>query len=84
MASVFPTLLTYAENRMKLTGRVSGWFFGAAAFGGMTIPFLVGQLFNSAGPKSTMVFLFFVLLAALMIFAGIEFARQVRSSEVTI
>jgi len=84
MASVFPTLLTYAENRMQLTGRVSGWFFGAAAFGGMTIPFLVGQLINTTGPKSTMVFLFFVLLAALMIFAGIEFARQVRSSEVII
>jgi nitrate/nitrite transporter NarK len=68
---------------MKLTGRISGWFFGAAALGGMTIPFLVGQLFNTTGPKSTMVFLFFVLLVALMVFAGIEFARQARSSEVT-
>lgn len=76
MASIFPTMLTYSEHRMRLTGRVSGIIFGAAAFGGMTIPFLVGQVFVVGGPRGTITVIFFDLLLALVLFVGIEIALQ--------
>lgn len=50
MASIFPTTLSLAERRMRITGRVSGWFFMGAGIGAMSLPWLIGQLFESVGP----------------------------------
>jgi len=55
MASIFPTTLSLAERRMTITGQVTGWFFVGASLGGMSLPWLIGQLFESIGPRVTMV-----------------------------
>lgn len=51
MASIFPTMINWAEHRMTITGRTAGWFFTGAGAGGMFLPWLVGQFFESVGPS---------------------------------
>jgi fucose permease len=71
MASIFPTLLTFAERRMQISGRASSYFFVASGLGGMTIPWFIGQVFETLGPASTMVTISLDLLLALVIFVGL-------------
>jgi FHS family Na+ dependent glucose MFS transporter 1 len=79
MASVFPTLLNFAERRMDISGQVSGWFFAGGGLGGMTVPWLIGQFFATAGPLSTMVIILICILLALIVFGGMLYVMQVRS-----
>jgi fucose permease len=55
MASTFPMLLAFAERHIQISGKVNGWFFTGSGLGGMTVPWLIGQLFDSIGPRATMV-----------------------------
>lgn len=65
MASIFPTTLSLAERRMIITGQVTGWFFVGVGAGAMTIPWLVGQLFESIGPQVLLIVFALDLLLAL-------------------
>ncbi len=69
MASIFPTTLSLAERRLTITGRVFGWFFAGASAGGMTLPWLIGQLFEPIGPRVMMFAIVVDLIMALGIFA---------------
>lgn len=69
MASVFPTTITLAERRLNITGQVTGWFFVGASAGGMVLPWLIGQLFESIGPGVTMIAIAADMLLALGAFA---------------
>jgi FHS family Na+ dependent glucose MFS transporter 1 len=51
MASMFPTMVSFAERRLTVTGRVTSWYFVGGSLGGMTLPWLIGQLFESFGPR---------------------------------
>ena len=77
MASIFPTTLSLAQGRMPISGAVTGWFFVGASAGGMTLPWLIGQLFETIGPRVTMAILFLDLLAAagLLAVLAFQFAR---------
>ena len=52
LASIFPTFLTLAEERMHVTGSMTGWFLVGAGLGGMLVPWLIGQAFTQIGPGS--------------------------------
>ena len=54
MASIFPTILNLAGRHMTITGKVTSWFFVGASLGGMTLPWIVGQLFVPVGPQVVM------------------------------
>ena len=69
MASVFPTALSLAERRIRITGQVTGWFLVAGGIGAMSVPWLIGQLFEPVGPQVTMIIIFVTLIAALISFA---------------
>lgn len=71
MASIFPTTLTLAERRMTITGRVTGWFIVGASAGSMLLPWLIGQLFESAGPRSTMCVVVAALALAVLVIVSI-------------
>ncbi len=71
MASIFPTMLTFAEGRMEITGRVTGWFFVGASLGGMFLPWFIGQLFESAGPGTMLYAILIDLVFAVLIFLSI-------------
>jgi FHS family Na+ dependent glucose MFS transporter 1 len=61
MASVFPTMLAFAERRMHLSGKLTGYLFSASSAGSILLPFLVGQYFVSFGPQ----ILFYIILVSL-------------------
>jgi FHS family Na+ dependent glucose MFS transporter 1 len=69
MASFFPTLIALAERRMVITGQITGWFLAGSSAGGMTLPWLMGQLFESAGPPSVMIAVLIDLVVAVGLFA---------------
>jgi len=69
MASIFPAMLSLAQGRMRITGRVMGWFLVGAGAGGMVLPWLIGQVFESAGPRATVVIILFDMVAAATILA---------------
>ncbi len=67
MASIFPTLISFAEHRMVLTGQVTSYFFVGSSLSGMITPWLIGQMFESIGPQVTMVTILIDMLLALVI-----------------
>ena len=77
MASIFPAALALAQGRMRITGQVTGWFFVGASAGGMVLPWLIGQFFESVGPRATMAILLVDITAATGILAILTF-RSVR------
>jgi MFS transporter, FHS family, Na+ dependent glucose transporter 1 len=82
MASIFPTTLSLAERRMTVTGQVTGWFFVGASAGGMTLPWLIGQLFESAGPQVVMMAILVDLALTLgVLFILVSFSTPVKAEE---
>ena len=53
MASIFPTFLMLAGERMQITGTITGWFLVGSGAGSMLLPWLIGQFFESVGPRAT-------------------------------
>jgi FHS family Na+ dependent glucose MFS transporter 1 len=68
MASVFPTTLSLAERRMTITGNITSLFFVGASAGSMTVPWIIGQLFESVAPIVVMWAIFISLIAATVVF----------------
>jgi FHS family Na+ dependent glucose MFS transporter 1 len=67
-ASIFPTFLTLAEERMHVTGTIAGLFLVGAGAGGMLLPWLIGQAFVRVGAGAMMgMILIGVLLNLLML-----------------
>ena len=54
MASFFPNLLAFTEKYIGITGRINGIIFTGTALGGMSLPYLSGQLFQKIGPHMVM------------------------------
>ena len=75
VAPMFATILALAGEHMPITGKATGWLFVGSSTGGMSIPWIVGQLFESSGPTAA----FHVILAdlgvGLAIFAVFWFHR---------
>ena len=74
-ASIFPTFLTLAEERMHVTGTIAGLFLVGAGVGGMILPWLIGQAFVQvgAGAMMTMIFVGIVLnLLMLILFTRVS------------
>ncbi|MBN1658517.1 MAG: MFS transporter [Anaerolineae bacterium] len=67
MASIFPAAITLAGNRVRITGRITGWFLIGSSIGSMTIPWLIGQLFEPVGPQVTMWIILTTLAADLAV-----------------
>jgi FHS family Na+ dependent glucose MFS transporter 1 len=57
-ASIFPTFLTLSEERMHVTGAITGLFLVGAGMGGMILPWLIGQAFVQSGAIAMMGLIF--------------------------
>ena len=68
MSVIFPTTIALAEHNLSLSGQMTSYFFVGAGLGSMTVPWLIGQLFESVGPMVTMVTIFITLLLAVVVF----------------
>jgi FHS family Na+ dependent glucose MFS transporter 1 len=69
-ASIFPTMYSLAGANMAITGHVSGWLYIGAGAGGMVLPWIIGQLFESIGPVVTIQAIFIDTVLALAVFLG--------------
>jgi fucose permease len=56
-------MISFAGRHMATTGKTTAWFFVGASSGGMLIPWLIGQWFESTGPRVTV----FIILASLFL-----------------
>jgi FHS family Na+ dependent glucose MFS transporter 1 len=68
-ASIFPTFLNLAEERMHVTGTVAGLFLVGAGLGGMILPWLIGQAFVQAGAGAMMILIFMSVVLNWLILA---------------
>jgi FHS family Na+ dependent glucose MFS transporter 1 len=68
MASIFPTVIVWAERRMRMSGTVTSMFLVGASLGAMFVPWLIGQMFEARGPGITMVAVLVTLILALGVF----------------
>lgn len=51
MASIFPTLMAFAGKSLSLTGKITSLFFIGVSLGVIIFPWLIGQGFETVGPK---------------------------------
>lgn len=73
MASVFPTFIMLAGERMRITGAITGWFLIGSGTGGMLLPWLLGQIFARTGAEAMTTVLLAdlgILLFVLLLFIG--------------
>ncbi len=77
LSAVFPTTLYFAERRMRVTGRITSWFFIGSSMGAMILPWLMGQFFETAEPRVTML----AVLGDLLVMVGVFAALLVRSKD---
>ena len=79
MAGIFPVTITLANSLMSMTGRITAWFFVGSSAGGMVIPWLIGQRFESVGAQVTMlIILLDMALASLVYLVLLARARSRR------
>lgn len=78
MASIFPTMLAYAGQRMTITGGITGLFLVGASFGGMSAPWIIGQLIEPLGPPVVM-WAIAASLGVSVVLYGVIWARGVRA-----
>ncbi len=52
IASVFATSINFAERRIPITSHVTAVFLVGGSAGSMTMPWIIGQYFESSGPET--------------------------------
>jgi fucose permease len=62
---LFPTLLSYAKTRMKITGRTTGLLYLGSSLSMMLLPLLLGQVFDRFGGYQMILVVFIVALLGL-------------------
>lgn len=77
MASVFPTTLMLAGERMRVTGAMTGWFLVGGGAGGVILPWVIGQAFAGFGAV-TMPVLVLVTVAVNLLVIILFNARPVK------
>ncbi len=76
VAPIFATALSLAGSRMPISGRATGWFFVGSSAGGMTVPWLIGQLFESVSPEAVFWTILIDVLLGLGIWSALRLQRQ--------
>jgi len=86
-ASIFPTFLNLSEERMHITGTITGLFLVGAGMGGMIMPWLIGQAFVQIGATAMIVLILIAVvlnLLMLLLFARISDRPRVISEDAAI
>jgi MFS transporter, FHS family, Na+ dependent glucose transporter 1 len=61
---------------MKISGKVTGYFFFGSSLGGMLIPMVLGQIFEYIGSYQIMLALFVLTIAGLVVLISVIFASN--------
>jgi fucose permease len=79
VASIFASSINYAEQRMAITSHVTAVFLVGGSAGSMTLPWVVGQFFDSRGPESMTWVVGGAIIAATALFAIMKTAAPDRT-----
>lgn len=77
MAPVWPTGFTLAGQSLRLTARMSGFILLGDSFGGMVLPWLVGQVIGRIGPRALVYLVFASLIGNVLALWGLLRRRPV-------
>lgn len=66
-ASIYPTMFSFAGNRLNVSGRIAGFFVMGGSFGSMLFPFLAGLMFERSGAKSLIILNSIMVVSALVV-----------------
>jgi FHS family Na+ dependent glucose MFS transporter 1 len=69
LASIFPTMLTFSESLMPMTGTITSRFFISGSIGSIVLPWIIGRFIEKTGP-----FIIIQALSIAMILAVSSFA----------
>lgn len=83
MASIFPTAISLAEKHLKITGTVTSLFFVGASLGGMSLPLLIGLLYESVGPGVTILAIALAVLLDALTLGSILWSTRKSQQEVS-
>ena len=72
IASVFASCINYTQERMPMSSHVMAIYFIGGSLGSMTLPWLIGQVFDTRGPETMLWVVGGAILGALAIFAWIQ------------
>ncbi|MEE4195353.1 MAG: MFS transporter [Anaerolineae bacterium] len=72
MASVFPTMMTYGEQNLRLTARITSYFYIGISGANMFFSWLIAQLFDNQGPFSVMVVLSILVVVQVLLWGMIS------------
>ena len=72
---LFATTMSFAGRLMTITGKVTGGFFVGVGAGSMALPWLIGQLFESVGPRVMV----WTILAAVVLAIAVFLAMMLLS-----
>jgi MFS family permease len=79
MASIFPATLSFANRRLRVTGRITGWFVVGSSLGATSIPLVIGKLFTVIGPRSVFLLPAFALLLGGVVLAVLKWVGRDRN-----
>jgi FHS family Na+ dependent glucose MFS transporter 1 len=68
---MFAATVLLAERRMPISGATTAWFFVGTSCGAMTVPYIIGQLFEWRGPQMLLLAIAVVLLLARLVLAAL-------------
>jgi len=72
IASVFASCINYTQERMPVSSHVTAIFFIGASLGSMSLPWLIGQFFDSRGPGTMIWVVGGAIVGGLVLFAWIQ------------
>lgn len=72
MSTIFPMMLAFAQNRMAVTGKTTSWIFLGASAGGMSVPWVVGQLFERISPQVVLIAILACVVGTAIVFGVIK------------
>jgi len=76
MAPVYPSGFTLAVQGLKLTARASSVILLGDSFGGMILPWLVGQVLEATGPRAMVYLVLGSVICDLLAFVGLLRTRS--------
>jgi FHS family Na+ dependent glucose MFS transporter 1 len=71
LAGLFPGTITLASQHLHMTGGITGFFLVGSSLGALAFPWLIGQFFESAGPRVFPLFLIAAVAGSIVLFVVI-------------
>lgn len=73
IASIFPTMLSFAHQQMRLQGKETAWLFVSAGLGAMSLPWIMSRFVSGDHPLRIMLVLLLDLILAVVLFGVLCF-----------